>query len=141
MTEEVDKNAPPPPQGGAKRQDFRVTLSVSVRYRVAKKIGDVYKLTPFHKGLGVDFSGGGGAFKIGKDIPAGYLLYLEIFFPFDKFPVSVVAEVIRTKPDTLKGKKVYLCITRYLLMSPTINDKMVGYFINDGARESRKQSA
>jgi c-di-GMP-binding flagellar brake protein YcgR len=140
MTKE-ENNSPPPAQGGAARKDFRVALSVSVRYRVAKKIGDVYKLTPFHKGLGVDFSGGGGAFKIGKDIPAGYLMYLEIFFPFDKFPVSVVAEVVRTKEDTLKGQKVYLCITRYLLMSPTINDKMVGYFINEGARQAKKQSA
>ena len=118
------------------RKDFRVKLAASVRYRVAKKVGERYVLSPFFKGIGVDFSGGGAAFKIGNSIPKGYLLYLEIFFPFDKFPVSVVAEVLTIKEDTLKGKKVFLCITRYLLMSPTINDRMVGYFINEGARST-----
>ena len=125
------------PSGGPPKQvrkDFRVKLAASVRYRVAKKVGEKYVLSPFFKGIGVDFSGGGAAFKIGNSIPKGYLLYLEIFFPFDKFPVSVVAEVLNIKEDTLKDKKVFLCITRYLLMSPTINDRMIGYFINEAAR-------
>ena len=106
---------------------------------MAKKIDDKFKLTPFFKGLGVDFSGSGAAFKIGKSIPPGYMLYLEIFFPFDKYPVSVVAEVLRQKEDILKGKKVYLCMVRYLLIAPSIQDKMVGYFISRHATEDNKQ--
>lgn len=122
------------------RQDFRVRLAVSIRYRVAKRFGDVFKLSPFLKGIGVDFSAGGATFKIGKSIPKDYLMYLEIFFPFSKYPVSAVGEVLRTKEDTLKGKKVYLCIVRYLLISPTIQDKMVGYFINEAARKNEKDA-
>ena len=130
------------PKGGGRdsRQDFRVDMAISLRYKVASKIGGgAYQLSPYMRGIGVNFSGGGGAFKIGKDIPAGSFIYLEMYFPFDRFPVSAVAEIIRTKPDTLRGKAVFLCITRYLLISPTIQDKMVAYFIGEGARRRKAE--
>ncbi len=135
MTENESKERKPAP-----RVDFRLRLATTVRYRVAKRFGDKFKLSPWFKGIGVDFSGGGAAFKIGKAIPKGFLMYLEVFFPFDKYPVSSVAEVLRLKDDTLKGKKVFLCITRYLLISPTVQDKMIGYFINEGARAEKDRA-
>jgi len=125
--------------GGAsqQRQDYRLRLAATIRYKVAKRFGYAFKESAWFKGIGVDFSAGGASFKIGRSIPKGYFMYIEIFFPFDKFPVSTVAEVIRLKSDTLKGKKVFLCIVRYLIISPTVQDKMVGYFINEGARREK----
>ncbi len=134
MTDQPEKT------GREGREDFRVDLAISLRYKIAgKNEMGAYTLTPFLRGIGVNFSGGGGAFKIAKDIPAKTLIYLEMYFPFDKYPVSAVAEVIRTKPDTLKGKSVLLCITKYLLISATIQDKMVAFIIGEGARPKKTE--
>ncbi len=130
----------PKKTGREGREDFRVDLAISLRYKIASKneMG-AYTLTPFLRGIGVNFSGGGAAFKIAKSIPGGTFIYIEMFFPFDKYPVSAVAEVVRTKPDTLKGRSVLLCITKYLLISATIQDKMVAFFIGEGARRKKAE--
>ena len=129
------------PKGREGRVDYRIDLAIQVRYRIAQKVEGRYRLSDFFNGLGENFSGGGAAFKLARDLPKGTFIYLEMLFPFDRFPVSAVAEVLRTKDATLKGKKVRLCITRFLLMSPTIHDKMVSYIIGEGARQQRAKEA
>ena len=141
MGEEQAPQPPPGPQKTARNQrmDFRVELPLLVKYKIAVKQPDGrYQLSPMFNGVGVDFSGGGSAFKIAKDIPKGFFLYIELHFPFDKEPVMAVGEVIRTKPDTLKGKNVFLCITRYVLIAPEVQDRMVGFFIGEMARQGKK---
>lgn len=138
MTDEQPK----PPSKNLKnaRNDFRVRLPLLVKYRVAVKQPDgKYLLSPLFSGVGVDFSGGGAAFKIGKDIPSGFLLYAEMPFPFQPEPVMVVAEVVRTKPDLLRGQKVLLCFVKYLLINPDVRDTMVGYIIGEVNRQERAQ--
>ncbi len=137
----MGQEQPPQPQKSSKnaRMDFRVEIPLLVKYRIAVKQPDgTYQLSPLFNGVGVDFSGGGSAFKIGKDIPKGYFIYVELHFPFDKEPVMAIAEVIRTKPDTLKGKNVFVCITKYLLIGPDVQDRMVGFFIGEMARQGKK---
>jgi hypothetical protein len=130
-----------PPQKSSKnaRMDFRVEIPLLVKYRIAIPQPDgTYQLSPMFNGVGVDFSGGGSAFMIGKDIPKGYFLYIELHFPFDTNPVMVIGEVIRTKPNMLKGKNVFICITQYLLIGPDVQDRMVGFFIGEMARQGKK---
>ncbi|MBI5637036.1 MAG: PilZ domain-containing protein [Nitrospinae bacterium] len=126
------------PKVAGKRADFRVEMPLMIRYRVAVRQEDGrYQLSPLANGVGVDFSGGGCAFKIAKDIPAGFFLYIEITMPYDKEPVQAVAEVVRNLPDELKGKQVFRCITRYILIHPDVQDRMVGYFIGEAARQKK----
>lgn len=134
-------SAEKPHNGGRdNRMDFRITMPVSVKYKIARKNEreEKYTLSGYFRGLGDNFSGGGAAFKVAKEIPAGSLLYVEILFPFDKKPVCIIAEVLRTKPDIFKGKKIFLCVVRYLLINPKRQDAMVAYFIGEGARAQKK---
>ncbi len=129
---------PGPGKGAGKRSDFRVEMPLMIRYRVAVRQEDGrYLLSPFSNGVGVDFSGGGCAFKIAKDIPPGYFLYIEITMPHGKEPVQAVAEVVRNLPDELKGRPVFRCITRYVLIHPDVQDWMVAYFIGEAARQKK----
>ncbi len=130
----------PQKDGRKNRMDFRVSLPVSVKYKIARKNGEKgeYTLSGYFRGLGDNFSGGGAAFKVAKEIPSGVLLYMEMLFPFDKNPVCIIAEALHTKPDVFKGKKVFLCMVRYLLVSPKQQDGMVAYFIGEGARAQKK---
>ncbi len=126
------------PKGAGKRTDFRVEMPLMIRYRVAVRQEDGrYQMSPLSNGVGVDFSGGGCAFKIAKDIPPGYFLYIEITMPHGKEPVQAVAEVVRNLPDELKGKQVFRCITRYVLIHPDVQDWMVSYFIGEAARQKK----
>ncbi|GMT41657.1 MAG: hypothetical protein IEMM0002_0068 [bacterium] len=120
--------------------DFRINLSIPVRYMIAARNEDEgkYSLTDFFRGLGGKFSGGGAAFYAAKEIPVGSLLYVEMFFPFDKNPICTVSEVLRIKSGVLKGKKVFLCVTRFVLIGPKEQDRMVAYMIGDGARAQKK---
>ncbi len=128
--------ADPKPKGRDARLDFRVLMPLMIRYRAAVRREDGrWQVSPFFNGVGVDFSGGGSAFKVAKEIPGGTLLYLEISVPYDKEPVQTVAEVLRQVPDTLKDKPVFRCIVRYVLIHPEAQDRMVGFFINAGARQ------
>lgn len=132
--------APKPSGGGGrdKRVDFRVEMPLAIRYRVAVRRDDGrYQLSQPFNGVGVNFSGSGAAFRMAKDIPKGYMLLLEIAVPYDKDPIRAVAEVIKTQPDTLKGKTVVRCITRYLLIHPETQDKMIGFFIGEAARQQK----
>jgi c-di-GMP-binding flagellar brake protein YcgR len=130
MTDEKPQQPSKSPKNA--RNDFRVRLPLLLKYRVAVKQPDgKYALSPLFSGVGVDFSGGGAAFKIGKDIPAGFFMYAEMPFPFQPEPIMVVAEVVRTKPDLLRGQKVLLCFVKYTLIHPDVRDKMVGYIIGE----------
>ncbi|MBI3581994.1 MAG: PilZ domain-containing protein [Nitrospinae bacterium] len=120
------------------RDDYRVRLPLPVKYRVGVRQQDgKYVLSPEFRGVGVDFSGGGAAFKIGKEIPAGFFVHAEIPFPFQQEPIMVVGEVLRTKPDLLRNQKVFLCVVRYLLINPDARDKMVGHIIGEVSRRGR----
>jgi hypothetical protein len=132
----------PQPQKVTKnaRNDFRVRLPILLKYRVAVRQPDgKFIMSPVFSGVGVDFSGGGAAFKIGKDIPAGFFMYAEMPFAFQPEPVMAVAEVVRTKPDLLRGQKVLLCFVKYLLINPDVRDRMVGYLIGEVNRLEHNQ--
>ncbi|MBI3793155.1 MAG: PilZ domain-containing protein [Nitrospinae bacterium] len=140
MTDEKLKPIPKGPGPGNARNDYRIRIPLLVKYRVAVKQEGKYIMSPVFSGVGVDFSGGGAAFKIGKDIPSGFFIYMEIPFPFQPEPLKVVSEVIRTKPDLLKGQKILLCTVKYLLLSPDIRDRMVGFIIGEMALQTKKES-
>ena len=57
--------------------------------------------------------------------------------PHRKEPVQAVAEVVRNLPDELKGKQVFRCIVRYVLIHPDTQDWMVAYFIGEAARQKK----
>lgn len=121
------------------RDDYRVRLTMPVKYRVGVRQPDgKYVLSPVFSGAGVDFSGGGAALKIGKEVPAGFFVHVVIPFPFQREPVMAVGEVLRTKPDLLRNQQVRLCVVKYLLINPDVRDKMVGYIIGEVSRLEKK---
>jgi hypothetical protein len=138
MTDDKRPQAATIPRGpGVKdaRDHYRARLPIPVKYRVGVGQPDgKYVLSPVFSGVGVDFSGGGAAFKIGKEVPAGFFVHVVIPFPFQKEPIMVVGEVLRTKPDVLRNQRVHLCVVKYLLINPDARDKMVGYIIGEVSR-------
>lgn len=116
-----------------KREAFRFKHSAPVRYRFAKKIAPgKYKISPFFKGLGIDFSGTGAAFRAGKPLPKGTLTLLEIDFPFSDDPVIATAEVVRKVEDGFKGKKVIKVMVNFIIMEENTRNKMMSFIISQG---------
>ncbi|MBI4667123.1 MAG: PilZ domain-containing protein [Nitrospinae bacterium] len=119
--------------GADKRTFFRFDYQAPVRYKFAKRTGEgQYQVSPWFKGVGANFSGGGAALHIGKPLPAKTLLLLEIKFPFSDEPVVATAEVVRREDDTINGKPVSLIMIRYLVIDEAVQDKMVSFIISRG---------
>ncbi|MBF0171194.1 MAG: PilZ domain-containing protein [Nitrospinae bacterium] len=122
-----------PAQGGDKRFFYRFEYRAPLRYRFAKGLGEgKYQVSPWFKGVGVDFSGNGAAFHVGKPLPEKTLTLLEIKFPYQEAPVLATAEVVRRKEVVVKGKTVYLIMVRYLLIKEDEQDRMVAFIISRG---------
>lgn len=116
-----------------KRQFFRYEYSAPIRYRFAKKIETAkYQISPYFKGLGIDFSGNGAAFHATKPLPKNTLLLLEILFPFSKDPMIVTAEVVRREEEVFKDKKVSKIMVRYLVLDEEVLNKLISFVISRG---------
>ncbi|MBI5816285.1 MAG: PilZ domain-containing protein [Nitrospinae bacterium] len=121
--------------GGGKdnRLFFRFEYPAPVRYRFAKKTEPgKYMVSPWFKGVGVDFSGGGGALNIGKPLPAKTLVLMEIKFPYSDDPVIATAEVVRRIDVEYKGAKVSQISFKYLLINSNVQDRMISFIISRG---------
>jgi hypothetical protein len=119
--------------GSEKRAFYRFEYKAPLRYRFAKRVAEGrYQVSGYFKGVGVDFSGGGAAFHVGKPLPPGTLMLLEISFPYQEEPVVATAEVIRRKEIAFKGKTVSLIMVKYLLIGEDQQDKMVAFIISQG---------
>ena len=123
-----------PGAGGVdKRKDFRLDYPAPVRYRFAKKTeSGKYQVSPYFKGRGVNFSGGGAAINVAKPLPPKTLVLLEMTFPFSDRPVMATAEVVRRQDSVFKGKKVSMIMTRFLIMSEADSCKLVSFIISGG---------
>jgi len=121
------------PSDADKRTFFRFEYPAPVRYRFAKKAEDgKYLVSPWLKGVGVDFSGGGAAIKVGKPLPPKTLMLVEIRFPYGEEPIMATVEVVRRVEVEYKGATVYQLNLRYLLIDRVIQDKMVSFIISRG---------
>lgn len=130
-----NREAPAPgKQGGVdKRQFFRLEFPAPVRYRFAKKTGPAeYRVSPYFKGKGVNFSGGGAALNVGKPLPPKTLVLLEMIFPFSERPLMAAAEVVRRDTAELKGHTVSLIMVRFLLIDEADRSRLVSFLISRG---------
>jgi c-di-GMP-binding flagellar brake protein YcgR len=118
-----------------KRAFFRLDYQAPVRYRFAKKTAPgKYQVSPYFKGVGANFSGGGSAIDIGKPLPPKTLMYLEIKFPYSDEPLLATAEVVRREDSVVGGKQAYRVMLRYLVINEAEQDKMVSFIISGGKR-------
>ncbi|MGK7345109.1 MAG: PilZ domain-containing protein [Candidatus Nitrospinota bacterium M3_3B_026] len=133
MAENREKPGPGKQGGVDKRQFFRLDFPAPVRYRFAKKTAPgEYRVSPYFKGKGVNFSGGGAALNVGKPLPPKTLVQLEMIFPFRERPVMAAAEVVRREAAELKGQAVSLIMVRFLLIDEADQSKLVSFLISRG---------
>ena len=112
---------------------FRFEFEIPARYRFAKNVEPGrYRVSPYLKGIGENFSEGGASLKVGKALPVKTLVYLEMSFPFSQTPVLATAEVIRRQTAEHRGKKVSRIMVRYLLIDDTARDRMTAFIISRG---------
>lgn len=117
----------------SKRQCFRLEVHISVRYKIAKRVGQgEYKVSKYFKGMGQDFSDQSAAIKVNKPLPVNTLLYLEMSFPFQDEPVLATAEVVRCEKGKFKGKTVPLIMVRFILINETVHNAMTSFIISRG---------
>lgn len=121
-----------------KRIFYRFEYNAPIKYKFAKMVAPgKYAVSPWCKGVGANFSGGGAAFYLGKPLPPKTLLFMEIRFPFGEEPLLATAEVVRRQEAEFKGKKVSMVMIKYLLMDPVAQDKMVSFIISRGRSVSQ----
>lgn len=121
--------------GSDKRDFYRLDYQAQVRYRFAKKTAPgKYQVSPYFKGVGANFSGGGAAIDIGKPLPPKTLMYLEIKFPYSDEPLLATAEVVRREDAVVMGKQAYRVMIRYLVIDEAAQDRMVSFIISGGKR-------
>lgn len=119
--------------GTDKRAFYRLEYQAPVRYRFAKKTAPgKYQVSPYFKGVGANFSGGGAAIDIGKPLPPKTLMYLEIKFPYSDEPVLATAEVVKREDSVVMGKQAHRVMIRYLVIDEASQDKMVSFIISGG---------
>ena len=119
--------------GIERRKFFRLDFTAPIRYRFAKAVGHgKYQVSPYFKGRGVNFFGGGAALNLGKPLPPETLVLLEMLFPFSEKPVMATAEVIRKDVSHLKGREVSVIMVKFLLMEEAVNAKLVSFLISRG---------
>jgi c-di-GMP-binding flagellar brake protein YcgR len=119
--------------GADARAFYRLEFPAPVRYRFAKKSAPgKYQVSPYFRGVGANFSGGGAAIDIGKPLPPKTLMYLEIKFPYSDEPLLATAEVVKREDSVVNGKQAYRVMIRYLVMDEAAQDKMVSFIISGG---------
>lgn len=121
--------------GSDNRFFYRLDYSAPVRYRFAKKTSQgKYQVSPYFRGVGANFSGGGAAIDIGKPLPPKTLMYLEIKFPYSDEPLLATAEVVKREDAVVMGKQAYRVMIRYLLIDEAAQDRMVQFIISGGKK-------
>jgi len=120
-----------------RRQFFRYEHPAPIRYRFAKKVETAkYNVSPYFKGLGVDFSGNGAAFRATKPLPINTLVFLEMLFPFSHDPMMVTAEVVRRDEEEFRGQKISKIMVKYLVVDEEALNKLISFVISRGKNTS-----
>jgi hypothetical protein len=125
-----------------KREHYRLDIQIPIwyRYGIEKEDGTYAMSEPF-KGVGINYSGGGGAFRIQHPLEPKVLVLIDIFFPFTRDPITVLGEVVRTKEETVNDRQIYLAYVNYICVDPTDQDNMIGFLISKGTEIGKKQEA
>ncbi len=115
------------------RSAFRVEMTVPVKYRFAKKVAPgEYKLSPYLRGSGFNFSGGGAGVKVGQPLPVGTLIYLRMKFSFLEDVVTATAVVVSRDPGKSAIKSPTQIHVRFLVIRKRHVEKIMAYVMAGG---------